>query len=106
VVTTTADSGPGSLRQGGPRFQQRFGATNTIDFAIPGAGIQTIAPVTPLPPITSSVLIDGTSQPGYAGTPLIDLTGQELGGFRPAVDRRVGQPARRWRSMASPSAGA
>src|SRR5262249_51565951 len=30
----------------------------------------------PLPPISSSVLIDGSSQPGYAGTPLIALSSQ------------------------------
>ena len=29
------------------------------------------------------MLIDGTTQPGYAGTPLIDLSGQALGGSDP-----------------------
>ncbi len=37
--------------------------------------MQTIAPITPLPAITTSVLIDGTTQPGYAGTPLIAVGG-------------------------------
>jgi hypothetical protein len=35
-----------------------------IDFAIPGPGIQTIGLATPLPEITASVEIDGTTQPG------------------------------------------
>ena len=79
-VTTTADSGPGSLRQAILDANSVLGMTVTIDFAIPGAGVQTIEPVTPLPPITTSVLIDGTSQPGFAGTPLIELGGGSASG--------------------------
>ncbi len=37
---------------------------NTIDFAIPGTGPFTIMPASPLPSITSAVVIDGYSQPG------------------------------------------
>ena len=55
------------------------GGTNTIDFDIPGQGVQTIAPASPLPAITNPVLIDGFSQPGYAGTPLIELSGSQAG---------------------------
>ena len=74
VVDTTADSGPGSLRQAILDANRVTGLTVTIDFAIPGAGVQTIAPLTPLPAITASVLIDGTTQPGFAGTPLIAVS--------------------------------
>ncbi len=73
VVDTAADSGPGSLRQAILDANSAAGLGVTIDFAIPGAGVQTIEPITPLPPITSSVLIDGTTQPGFAGTPLIEV---------------------------------
>ena len=52
----------------------------TIDFAIPGAGVHTIAPLTPLPAIAASVLIDGTTQPGFAGTPLIAVSTAPAGG--------------------------
>jgi hypothetical protein len=79
TVTTTADDGPGSLRQAILDADAATGATSTIDFAIPGAGIVTIAPASPLPPITGPVVIDGTSQPGYAGTPLIALSGPAAG---------------------------
>src|SRR5262249_51526960 len=41
--------------------------------AIPGQAVRTISPLSLLPPITGSVLIDGSSQPGYAGAPLIAL---------------------------------
>ena len=50
-------------------------APATIDFDIPGSGTHTINISSALPTITSSVIIDGTSQPGYAGTPLIQLQG-------------------------------
>ena len=65
LVTNTGDSGPGSLRQAILDSNAATGATNTIDFDIPGTGVQTIAPLSPLPAITSPVLIDGASQPGY-----------------------------------------
>ena len=38
--------------------------TDTINFAIPGAGIHTISPTTALPVITGPVTINGYSQPG------------------------------------------
>ena len=78
-VTTTADSGPGSLRQAILDSNAATGSTNTIDFDIPGQGVQTIAPASPLPAITNPVLIDGFSQPGYDGTPLIELNGSQAG---------------------------
>ena len=73
LVTTTADSGPGSLRQAILDSNVATGGSNTIDFAIPGQGVQTIDLVSPLPAITNPVLIDGSSQPGYTGTPLIAI---------------------------------
>src|SRR5262249_46643121 len=79
LVATTADSGPGSLRQALLDSNAAGGGTNSIDFDIPGPGIQTIAPLTPLPPITASVLIDGTTQPGFTGTPLIAFGGPSPG---------------------------
>src|SRR5262249_60278477 len=50
-----------------------------IEFAIPGTGVHTITPLVPLPPITTSVLIDGFSQPGYSGAPLIEISGRAHG---------------------------
>ncbi len=79
AVTTTADSGPGSLRQAILDSDLAVGGTNTIDFDIPGAGVQTIAAASPLPTITNPLVIDGTTQPGYAGTPLIAIAAREPG---------------------------
>lgn len=65
VVTNTADSGPGSLRNAITTANSQAGA-GTIRFSIPGTGVQTIRPLTPLPQITDSVTIDGYTQPGAA----------------------------------------
>jgi uncharacterized repeat protein (TIGR01451 family) len=63
TVTTTADAGPGSLRQAILNANGTSG-TDTINFIIPGAGLHTIAPASPLPAITDAVTIDGYSQLG------------------------------------------
>src|SRR4030088_2051795 len=69
-VTTTADSGAGSLRQAILDANSTPGA-DTISFAIPGAGLQTIAPASLLPVITETVTIDGYSQPGASPNTLV-----------------------------------
>ena len=74
-VTSTADSGPGSLREAILVANLATGGSSTIDFAIPGTGVQTIVPRSSLPEITKPVLIDGFSQPGYSGQPEIELSG-------------------------------
>lgn len=51
---------------------------NTIDFSI-GSGVQTIHLASALPTIDTPLTIDGTTQPGYQGTPLIDLNGAMAG---------------------------
>jgi hypothetical protein len=83
VVTTTADSGPGSLRDAitvisadvNPDGSSKLSYTGSdptrdeIDFAIstgldPVTKVATIAPNGPLPPISNAVVINGYSQPG------------------------------------------
>jgi CSLREA domain-containing protein len=54
------------------------GGLDTIRFII-GAGARTIQPLSALPTIIFPVIIDGTSQPGYAGTPIIELDGSAAG---------------------------
>src|SRR5262245_48133640 len=69
-VTTTADTGGGSLRAAITAANSSPGL-DQIHFLIVPGGLQSIAPTSPLPEITDPVIIDGTTQPGYAGTPLI-----------------------------------
>jgi hypothetical protein len=64
VVTTTADSGAGSLRDA---ITTANGACQTglaINFNIPGAGPHTIQPLTALPGISCNVTLDGFTQSG------------------------------------------
>lgn len=75
VVTSTNDSGAGSLRQAlldAPTVCTPLPCT--ISFNI-GAGPYVIAPVTPLPFIDDQIFVDGTTQPGYAGAPVIQIDG-------------------------------
>ncbi len=89
MVTNTADSGPGSLRQA-ILDSNAHPFTNTIDFDITGGTI--ILPQSPLPPITNPVIIDATTEPGYAGTPLVQITGLLAGAARTASTSRPPEP--------------
>ncbi|MGI9106685.1 MAG: FG-GAP-like repeat-containing protein, partial [Pyrinomonadaceae bacterium] len=71
TVSNTADSGAGSLRQAIIDANNTAGP-GVINFAI-GTGTQTINLSSDLPAITEQVTVDGTTQPGYSGTPLITL---------------------------------
>jgi len=51
------------------------GTPDRIEFDIPEGGAQTITPDLELPAITDPVVIDGTTQPGYATVPLIFVDG-------------------------------
>ena len=77
-VTTTADSGDGSLRQAILAADGAMG-TNTITFDIAGPGPYIIEPQSALPSITEPVIIDGTTQPGYVSSPLIQIDGSQAG---------------------------
>ena len=77
VVSNVDDSGAGSLRQAilDANGQVNSGGADLIRFAIPGEGVHTIRPLVALPEITDPVAIDGRTQAGYAGKPLIELDG-------------------------------
>ncbi|MEX2175896.1 MAG: hypothetical protein WD872_16160 [Pirellulaceae bacterium] len=74
TVKNVLDSGPDSLRQAIIDANSSAGA-DEIAFNVAPGGSQTVAPSSPLPIITETVTIDGTTQPGYAGAPLIRLDG-------------------------------
>ena len=81
MVTSAADNGPGTLRAAIAAANRTNGLV-TIDFAIGARGsAQAINLTSPLPTITATVVIDGTSQggSGYAGAPLIFLNGTWAG---------------------------
>ncbi|HEV7348551.1 LamG-like jellyroll fold domain-containing protein [Telluribacter sp.] len=71
TVTNTNDDGPGSLRQAILNANANSGS-DEINFNI-GTGPHSIILSAALPQINGSVAIDGTTQPGYGGTPLISI---------------------------------
>lgn len=78
VVTNTNDHGAGSLREAlnGANATQ---GVDRITFQISGSGVQTIRPTSPLPEATGPVTIDATTQPGFNGSPVIELDGSTVG---------------------------
>ncbi len=83
TVNSNADPGDGDCLDGSCTLRDAILAANdtagadTISFDLP-AGELTITPTTPLPPITDSVTIDGTTQPGFGGTPIVELSGTAI----------------------------
>jgi hypothetical protein len=91
-VTNTNDSGAGSLRQAildsntyNPNNMPWLPpGPNVIEFNI-GKGAQTINLQSPLPAITYQADLLGTTQPGYAGKPLVEIKGP-LTGYGTGLD--------------------
>ena len=75
VVTTNADSGPGSLRAAIDAANANDGP-DTITFNIPGFDIHEILVLSQLPALENNgTFIDATTQPPYDGRPQITLNG-------------------------------
>jgi hypothetical protein len=77
TVTNANDSGAGSLRQAILDANATPGF-DTINFNI-GSGAQTISPLSPLPTVTDPVSLNATTQPGYSGSPIVELNGTNAG---------------------------
>ncbi|MEM7037015.1 MAG: right-handed parallel beta-helix repeat-containing protein, partial [Bacteroidota bacterium] len=71
TVANVLSTGSGSL-DAAIQNANAMPGSDTIHFNIPGAGPHTIA--TASTAITEAVFIDGTSQPGYVGIPLIQIS--------------------------------
>src|SRR4051812_42979784 len=91
TVTNTADSGLGTLRQAILDANADVSANDvSIEFSIPGSGVQTIAPLSALPAVTRTVTIDGYTQPGASPNTLANADNAVLlielsGGSTPSV---------------------
>ncbi|MCB9450499.1 MAG: CSLREA domain-containing protein [Anaerolineaceae bacterium] len=86
TVNTTADPGDGvcdatecTLREAISAANNHSGFADTIAFNIPGAGPHTIQPTSALPTITDPVIIDGWTEPDFAGSPVIEIDGSLAG---------------------------
>ena len=80
TVTNTNDSGAGSLRQAILNANATVGTLDTIAFNISGIGPHSVALLSGLPIITDPLIIDGTTQPGFSGAPIIELNGNGVAG--------------------------
>jgi parallel beta-helix repeat protein len=78
-VTVVSNSGAGSLRQAILDANATTGATPTIIFNLIGGAPYTITPLSALPTVTRPVVIDGTTQAGYSGHPIIMISGTSAG---------------------------
>ena len=85
TVNTTNDTDDGacttahcSLREAINRANNEAG-TDTISFDIPGAGPHTIQPASALPVVTEAIVIDGATEPDFAGSPVVEVDGQNAG---------------------------
>lgn len=79
TVINTNNNGAGSLRDAIEQANAVITSGDLIRFNIPGSGPFTIYPSPPLPEIADPLAVDGTTQPGYTGTPLIELSGASAG---------------------------
>ena len=79
TVVNTTDADLGSLRWAILQANQDTGPSSIV-FDLPGPGLQTISVQSPLPAITSPVVIDGTSGPDYVGQLHIQLDGRAAAG--------------------------
>lgn len=81
-VSKTADTDDGvcnsdcSLREAITAANDNGDGADTINFNIPGGGVKTITVLSSLPYIRSSLTINGTTQSGYFGTPMIEVSGE------------------------------
>ncbi|HEU4386749.1 MAG TPA: hypothetical protein VFV34_03050 [Blastocatellia bacterium] len=91
-VSTAADTGVGSLRAA-INLANTTPGPDVITFDIGGGGPQVINLASPLPIITDPVTIDGTTQPLFAGTPLIELNGAGAGAPANGLTIAAGQCA-------------
>lgn len=77
-VTNTDDSGAGSLRFA-IRTAIQVAGKDTITFNIPGVGPHTIQLLSALPVLSDGIIIDGTTEPAYNGSPIIEVSGNFAG---------------------------
>ncbi len=85
IVNATDDADDGVCDAGHCSLHEAIDAANAsagadlIGFDIGGGGVRRIAPTAELPTISDPVTIDGSTQPGFAGTPIVELDGSAAG---------------------------
>lgn len=96
TVNSTTDPGDGICDANECTLREAINAANAspglddIKFNISGPGPYTITLASNLPEITSPVVIDGTTQPGFSGTPVIQLDGKNTSATTPGLNITAG----------------
>ncbi|HEY5671772.1 MAG TPA: CSLREA domain-containing protein, partial [Anaerolineales bacterium] len=91
VVNTVYDVDDGVCNKAHCSLREAINLANvhpgadTIEFKIRGGPPFTIQPSSALPEITDPVTIDGTTQPGFHGNPIVELDGSNAGEGEPEV---------------------
>jgi len=107
TVTTTDDLDDGTCDGAHCSLREAINASNNavdggiVAFQIPGAVPHTIQPLSALPSLWGGVVIDGTTQPGFAGAPVIEVDGSLAGqshGFDVAGSNNSASRASKWAS--------
>lgn len=78
AVTNINDGGSGSLRQALLDANAAPGS-DSISFNIQGSGPHRIVINSELPLVGDGITIDGTTQPGFVGVPLIEISASDIG---------------------------
>ena len=85
VVNTADDVDDGTCNKAHCSLREAINLANahpgadTIEFKIRGGPPFTLQPLSALPEITEPVTIDGTTQPGFHGNPIVELDGTDAG---------------------------
>lgn len=93
VVTNTNNHGTGSLREAITNANATVGPDKIV-FNIPGSGVRVINLLNTLPEIIDPVSIDASTQPGYAGKPIVEVNGTAIGSANGFVIRAGGTTIR------------
>jgi len=75
---------------------------DTIAFSLPGPSPYSIAPASPLPAVSDTLTIDGTTQPGFSGTPIVEIRGDSAGANADGLHLSALTWCEGWSSTASP----
>ena len=97
TVSKTADTADGvcnadcSLREAMTAANDNGNGADTINFDIPGGGVKTIVVGSRLPGIFTSLTINGATQSGYFGKPMIEVNGGGIvdQGFQPQSAEQI-----------------
>lgn len=88
TVNTTDDTNDGSCDAMHCSLREAITAANsspgadTVTFSIPGTQPFRIEPTTPYPDILQSLTLDGSTQPGFSGSPIVEIFGGSVVAYR------------------------